>query len=67
MVASKERWRVVTSDGTIETTAVSRRQAEGHARWRLIMGDRAYSRPTARDLRWMREIEVVRCERLTVQ
>ena len=57
-------WRVVTDTGTIETMAVSAAKAKGNARFRLIMGGRAYKQPQPCDYAAMRDIEVFKCERL---
>ena len=60
----KMRWRVVTDMGTIETVAVSAAKAKGNARFRLVMSDRAYKQPQPCDYAAMRDIEVMKCERL---
>jgi hypothetical protein len=57
------KWRVVTDSGTIETTA-SKYRAKRNAKFRLVMQHRAYSRPDPGDLAEMRDIEVLRCERI---
>ena len=56
--------RVVTDMGTIETVAVSAAKAKGNARFRLVMSDRAYRQPQPCDYAAMRDIEVMKCERL---
>ena len=58
------RWRVVTDCGTIETTAASKYRAKCNAKYRLVMGRRMYSRPTPGDLAEMRDIGILRCERI---
>lgn len=59
------RWRVVTDSGTIETTAASKYRAKRNAKYRLVMGQKPYLyRPTPGDLAEMRDIEVLRCERI---
>ena len=59
------RWRVVTDCGTIETTAASKYRAKRNAKYRLVMGRKPYlHRPTPGDLAEMRDIEVLRCERI---
>lgn len=59
------RWRVVTDSGTIETAAASKYRAKRNAKYRLVMGRRPYLyRPTPGDLAEMRDIEVLRCERI---
>lgn len=59
------RWRVVTDCGTVETTAASKYRAKRNAKYRLVMGQRPYlDRPTPGDLAEMRDIEVLRCERI---
>ena len=62
--SQKMRWMVVTDVGTVETVAVSAEKAKGNARYRLVMGDRAYTRPLPKDYAEMRDIEVMRCSRL---
>ena len=57
-------WRVVTDCGTIETTAASVSRAKRNAKYRVVMEHRAYSRPDPSDLAEMRDIEVLRCERI---
>lgn len=61
---AKTRWRVVTDCGTIETVAASVGKAKRNARYRLVMRDRAYDRPGPRELAWMRDIEILRCEEI---
>lgn len=58
------RWRVVTDYGTIETTAASKCRAKRNAKYRVVMEHRTYSRPDPGDLAEMRDIEVLRCERI---
>ena len=60
------RFRVVTDHGTVETVAVSAGRAKRNAKYRLVMSDRAYRSPRPEDLSIMRDIEVLRCERLDV-
>lgn len=57
-------WRVVTDCGTIETTAASKYRAKRNAKYRVVIEHRAYSRPDPSDLAEMRDIEVLRCERI---
>ena len=59
MERDKVWWIVRTDRGTWRTLAVSRAKAAWNARYRLVMGDRSYSRPTARDFEAMRDIEVL--------
>ncbi len=59
------RWRVVTDCGTIETTAASKYRAKRNAKFRLVMGQKPYlGRPTPGDLAEMRDICILRCERI---
>ncbi len=60
------RFRVVTDVGTVETVAASLGRAKRNAKYRLVMRDRAYRDPTPTDLASMRDIEVLRCERLEI-
>lgn len=57
-------WRVVTDCRTIETTAASKYRAKRNAKYRVVMEHRTYSRPDPSDLAEMRDIEVLRCERI---
>ena len=59
------RWRVVTDSGTIETSAASKYRAKRNAKYRLVMGRKPYlARPTPGDLAEMRDIGILRCERI---
>ena len=59
------KWRVVTDCGTVETTAASKYRAKRNAKYRLVMGRKPYlARPTPGDLAEMRDIGILRCERI---
>jgi hypothetical protein len=40
------------------------RKAERNVRYRLVMDDRSYDRPTPQDFAQMRDIEIISIERL---
>ncbi len=51
--------------GTIEMTAASKYRAKCNAKYRLVMGQKPYlDRPTPGDLAEMRDIGILRCERI---
>ena len=52
-------WTVRTDCGTRRTFAVSRAKAARNVKYRLVMDDRSYDRPTPRDFAEMRDIEVI--------
>ena len=52
-------WTVRTDCGTRRTLAVSRAKAARNAKYRLVMDDRSYDRPTPRDFAEMRDIQVI--------
>lgn len=57
-------WYVITTDcGTRKTLAVSVKKAIRNVRYRLVMDQRGYSRPTPRDFAQMRDIEILSAER----
>lgn len=64
MEAVFARWRVVTDRGTIETVAASVARAHRNAKYRIAMQDRPYRQPRPEDLKFMRDIEVLRSERI---
>ena len=58
--APEKRWWTVRTDcGTIRTLAVSEGKARRNAKYRLVMEDRSYNRPTPQDLAEMRDIVVL--------
>ena len=59
MEREKVWWTVKTDCGTRRTFAVSKAKAVRNVRFRLVMDDRAYDRPTPRDFAEMRDIEVI--------
>ena len=60
-----KHWYIVRTDcGTRKTLAVSMKKAERNVRYRLIMDDRSYDRPTPQDFAQMRDIEIISIERL---
>lgn len=63
MERSKVWWTVKTDCGTRRTLAVSRAKAARNVKYRLVMDDRSYNRPTPRDLAEMRDIEVIEVRR----
>ena len=56
-------WTVKTDCGTRRTFAVSRAKAARNVKYRLVMDDRSYNRPTPSDLAEMRDIEVIEVRR----
>ena len=56
-------WTVVTDCGTRRTLAVSMAKAIRNVKYRLVMDDRSYNRPTPSDLAEMRDIEVIEVRR----
>ena len=57
-------WYLITTNcGTRKTLAVSVKKAIRNVRYRLVMDQRGYSRPTPRDFAQMREIEILSAER----
>ena len=63
MEREKRWWTVKTDCGTRRTLAVSQAKAERNVRYRLVMDDRSYNRPTPSDLAEMRDIEVIEVRR----
>ena len=63
MGRDKVWWTVVTDCGTRRTLAVSRAKAARNVKYRLVMDDRSYDRPTPRDFAEMRDIEVIKVTR----
>ena len=59
MECEKVWWTVVTDCGTRRTLAVSRAKAARNVKYRLVMDDRSYDRPTPRDFAEMRDIQVI--------
>ena len=59
MEREKAWWTVKTDCGTRRTLAVSRAKAARNVKYRLVMDDRAYDRPTPRDFAEMRDIEIL--------
>ena len=59
MEREKTWWTVKTDCGTRRTLAVSRAKAARNVKYRLVMDDRAYDRPTPRDFAEMRDIEII--------
>ena len=59
MARDKWWWTVVTDCGTRRTLAVSRAKAARNVKYRLVMDDRSYDRPTPRDFAEMRDIQVI--------
>ena len=60
-----KHWYIVRTDcGTRKTLAVSMKKAERNVRYRLVMDDRSYDRPTPQDFAQMRDIEIISIERL---
>ena len=59
MERTKVWWTVRTDCGTRRTLAVSRAKAIRNVKYRLVMDDRSYDRPTPRDFAEMRDIEVL--------
>ena len=59
MERDKVWWTVVTDCGTRRSLAVSRAKAARNVKYRLVMDDRSYDRPTPRDFAEMRDIQVI--------
>ena len=59
MEREKVWWTVVTDCGTRRSLAVSRAKAARNVKYRLVMDDRSYDRPTPRDFAEMRDIEII--------
>ena len=59
MERDKVWWTVVTDCGTRRTLAVSRAKAARNVKYRLVMDDRSYDRPTPLDFAEMRDIQVI--------
>ena len=59
MGRDKVWWTVVTDCGTRRTLAVSQAKAARNVKYRLVMDDRSYDRPTPRDFAEMRDIQVI--------
>lgn len=59
MEREKRWWTVKTDCGTRRTLAVSKAKAIRNVKYRLVMDDRGYDRPRARDFAEMREILVI--------
>ena len=56
----QKRWWIVRTDcGSVRTLAVSEGKARRNAKYRLVMEDRSYDRPTPGDLAEMRDIVVL--------
>ena len=64
MSGDKVRWRVTTDQGARDTFAVSPGKAVRNVKYRMVMDGRAYRTPRPADFAAMRDIEIVRIERV---
>lgn len=64
MSGDKVKWRITTDQGARDTWAVSPNKAVRNVRYRMVMDGRAYRTPRPSDLAAMRDIEIVRIEKV---